>query len=296
MDELKIHISSIHKGTRDKNSRIVSSTFHERKKLIQCAICDRKCASKSALKSHIDGVHERNKPFQCNACNKCFARKDALTRHLLRPLICKKFQTSRKAKKIIRISEGSNEIETSISKDIISKHKDARPNAGPNAGPNPESNAESNAGSNAGRNAWPNTIKVYVQQDFIISMKDNVQFTCKAGEQLTFIQTAKDIYLSLHDQLFKIFDDIGGSFNLLKFLEEKMYSNHLTATTKNIIEKEVNFKSMDDSDQQKIKNSEIIMPLQMNLPTTTSRLFLPPINAIVPENKDKETGIILFIN
>ena len=352
---LKYHIIEVHEGKQPFKcsacNRCFSRNFslkkhilsiHKGKRLKQCSICDREFVTKSGLKQHINEVHEGKKPFQCITCNKCFPRKQYLKRHLLRPLICKKIQTHEKQKQhfsmehksskddIVKkqqskiISSEDNGIcvlkETSLVHDetlMVDPDRsftisgpnagpnavsnagpnagpnaglNARPNAGPNAGlnarpnagPNAGLNAGHNVGSNAGPNAGPNAIEVYVQQDFMLSTKDNVQIQCKAGEQLTFIQTSKDLYLRLHDQLLRVFDDIGSSFNLLKFLEEKMCNNNPSTASKNRVEKEVDFNLLHDSDQQIFKNSESKMP--------------SPINAVVPENKDIETGIILFIN
>merc|ERR1719362_2365688 len=71
----------------ERNSRIVgvesSPTVHERKKPIQCVICDKNYANKFLLKCHINEVHEGKKPFQCSSCNRCFSRSFLLKQHIL---------------------------------------------------------------------------------------------------------------------------------------------------------------------------------------------------------------------
>ena len=34
------------------------SFFHERKKLLECELCDRRCSLKSTMQTHIESIHE----------------------------------------------------------------------------------------------------------------------------------------------------------------------------------------------------------------------------------------------
>ena len=90
-DNLKRHISTVHKGNKQFKCHFCNSTFtqkgnlkthvtsvHERKKSFKCDFCNDTYSQKNQLKKHIDSVHGANILFKCEFCNHTASRKDNL--------------------------------------------------------------------------------------------------------------------------------------------------------------------------------------------------------------------------
>ena len=82
------HIELINHTNETLQSEKCTTTFgskpavHERKKSLECNICNANFTNSANLKRHVSSVHEGIKSFQCNTCRKSFTSKHSLCSHI----------------------------------------------------------------------------------------------------------------------------------------------------------------------------------------------------------------------
>ena len=70
------------KQTVNHELEINISSVHEKQKIHECYICDKRYSHKSALKYHIASIHEGKKPHKCSICDYCCSTKSSLKKHV----------------------------------------------------------------------------------------------------------------------------------------------------------------------------------------------------------------------
>ena len=64
--------------TENKNNLVV----YERKKELQCSVCNKVFGRKSDLKRHFSTVHEGKRPFECSFCPAKFCKRMDMNHHI----------------------------------------------------------------------------------------------------------------------------------------------------------------------------------------------------------------------
>ena len=78
-----------HGQVHDSNKKLLYETenennlvIHERKKELQCSVCNKVFGRKSDLKRHFSTVHEGKRPFECSFCPAKFCKRMDMNNHI----------------------------------------------------------------------------------------------------------------------------------------------------------------------------------------------------------------------